>query len=72
MTPRRIWSSSIDSKQRLEIALAEAFVALALDDLEEDRADHILGEDLKQQALPSVGAPSTRIRRFSSSAVGSP
>ncbi len=39
-------------EQRLEIALAEAFVALALDDLEEDRADHILGEDLQQQALP--------------------
>ena len=38
-------------EQRLEIALAEAFVALALDDLEEDRADHVLGEDLQQQAL---------------------
>src|SRR5262245_23370596 len=38
-------------KQGFEIALAEALVALALDDLEEDRPDHILGEDLKQQAL---------------------
>ena len=38
-TPRRIWSSSIDFEQRLEIAFAEALVALALDDLEEDRAD---------------------------------
>jgi hypothetical protein len=38
-------------EQRLEIALAEALVALALDDLEEDRADHVLGEDLQQQAL---------------------
>src|SRR5438270_11812988 len=39
-------------EQRLEIAFAEALVALALDDLEEDRADYVLGEDLQQQALP--------------------
>src|SRR5512146_1304340 len=39
-------------EQGLEVALAEAFVALALDQLEEDRADHVLGEDLQQQALP--------------------
>src|SRR3954469_10858209 len=38
-------------EQCLEIAFAEALVALALDDLEEDRADHILREDLQQQAL---------------------
>src|SRR6185312_248000 len=38
-------------EQRLEISLAETFVALALDDLEEDRADAVLGEDLQQQAL---------------------
>src|SRR5437868_4322418 len=38
-------------EQRLEIAFAEALVTLALDDLEEDRADHVLGEDLQQQAL---------------------
>src|SRR5690606_16987396 len=38
-------------EQRLEIAFAEAFVALALDDLEEDRANHVLGEYLQQQAL---------------------
>ena len=38
-------------EQRAEIALAEAFVALPLDDLEEDRADGVLGEDLQQQAL---------------------
>src|SRR5471032_793328 len=36
-------------EQRAEIALAEAFVAPALDDLEEDRADHGLGEYLQQQ-----------------------
>src|SRR5215469_8862533 len=36
-----------------KIAFAEAFVALALDDLEEDRADHGFGEDLQQQALSS-------------------
>ena len=36
-------------EQGLEVAFAESFVALALDDLEEDRADHFLGEDLQQQ-----------------------
>src|SRR5690349_3349582 len=36
-------------EQGAEIALAEALVAAALDDLEEDRADHGLGEDLQQQ-----------------------
>src|ERR1700743_2488900 len=38
-------------EQGLEVALAEALVALALDQLEEDRADHVLGEDLQQQTL---------------------
>src|SRR6476661_3172407 len=38
-------------EERLEIAFAEALVALALNDLEEDRPDHVLGEDLQQQAL---------------------
>src|SRR6185503_10761235 len=38
-------------EQRLEVAFAEALVALALDDLEEDRADDVLREDLQQQAL---------------------
>ena len=55
-TPRRIWSSSIDSNRGLEVTFAEAVVALALDDLEEDRADLVLGEDLQQQA--AAGAPS--------------
>src|SRR5256712_7456460 len=41
-------------EQRLEVALAEALVALPLDDLEEDRADGGLGEDLQQQ--PAAGA----------------
>src|SRR6478672_5910070 len=36
-------------EQGAEVALAEALVAAALDDLEEDRADHRLGEDLQQQ-----------------------
>src|SRR6266403_1453018 len=36
-------------EQRLEVAFAEALVALPLDDLEEDRADGGLGEDLQQQ-----------------------
>src|SRR5712692_10248009 len=35
-------------EQRLEIALAEAVIALPLDELEEDRADHGLGEHLQQ------------------------
>src|SRR5262249_1609565 len=34
-------------EQRLEISLAEAVVALSLDEFEEDRADHGLGEDLQ-------------------------
>src|SRR3954471_5933687 len=42
-------------EQSLEIALAEALVALALDDLEEDRADHILGEDLEEEAFAGLG-----------------
>src|SRR5271156_2012657 len=42
-------------EQGAEIALAEAFVALALDQLEEDRADHGLGEDLQQQPAARTG-----------------
>ena len=38
-------------KQGFEITLTETLVALALDDLEEDRADQVFGEDLQQQAL---------------------
>src|SRR5262249_38668739 len=38
-------------EQRPEIALAEAFVALPLDDLEENRPDGVLCEDLQEQAL---------------------
>src|SRR5215471_13820019 len=36
-------------EQRAEIALAEALVAAALDDLEENRPDYRLGEDLQQK-----------------------
>src|SRR5262245_66263612 len=36
-------------EQGAEIALAETLVAAALDDLEEDRTDHRLGEDLQQE-----------------------
>jgi hypothetical protein len=36
-------------EQRGEIAFAEAFVPLALDEFEEHRADHRFGEDLEQQ-----------------------
>src|SRR5690606_26960877 len=42
-------------EQGLEVALAEAFVALALDDLEEDRAERVLAEDLQQLALLGLG-----------------
>jgi predicted murein hydrolase (TIGR00659 family) len=42
-------------EQRLEVAFAEALVALALDDLEEDRPDHRLREDLQQQARCAGG-----------------
>lgn len=37
-------------EQGLEVALAETVVSLTLDDLEEDRTDHRLGEDLQQHA----------------------
>src|ERR1043165_4515699 len=37
-------------EQRAEVAFAEALVTFTLDDLEEDRTDHRLGEDLQQQA----------------------
>src|SRR6185437_8608124 len=42
-------------EQGAEIALAEALVAAALDDLEKDRADHRLGEYLQQEAIAMVG-----------------
>ena len=45
-------------EQGAEIALAEALIALALDDLEEDRADGVLGEDLQQQAAVRRRRPS--------------
>jgi hypothetical protein len=35
-------------EQRLEVAFAEALVAFALDELEEDRPELVLGEDLQQ------------------------
>ena len=56
-------------EQRLEVAFAEAFVALALDDLEEDRADRVLGEDLQQLALLGLRR---RRRSGSCSAPGAP
>src|SRR5512139_2400325 len=42
-------------EQGLEIALAGTLVALALNDLEEDRSHHVLGEDLKQDSLAGLG-----------------
>src|SRR5258706_14719058 len=41
-------------EQRLEVAFAEAVVALALDELEEHRAELGLREYLQQQALPAA------------------
>src|SRR5689334_18548830 len=38
-------------EQRPEVAFAEALIALALDDLEEDRTDHGRGEDLQQHLV---------------------
>src|SRR3546814_5033058 len=52
-------------EQGLEVAFAEAFVALALDDLEEDRAERVRGEDLQQLALVGfreIGRASCRER----------
>src|SRR5471032_1406002 len=43
-------------EQRAEITFAEALVALALDDLEEDRTDDVLREDLQQQLAFRLGA----------------
>ena len=44
-------------EQGLEVALAEALVLLALDELEEHRADQGLGEDLQQQARIALVGP---------------
>src|SRR6185312_1229315 len=55
-------------EQGTEVAFAEALVALALDDLEEDRADDVLREDLQQHALALLrvavdqDAPRTQLR----------
>src|SRR5215470_16523410 len=38
-------------EERPEIAFAEALIALALDDLEEDRPDDCRGEDLQQHLV---------------------
>jgi hypothetical protein len=38
-------------EQRLEVAFAEALIALALDDLEEDRSNLVFSEDLQQQVF---------------------
>src|SRR5689334_20401816 len=38
-------------EQGFEIAFAETLIALALDELEKNRADRVLAEDLQQQAL---------------------
>src|SRR6516162_1285901 len=37
-------------EQSLEVAFAEAVIALSLNELEEDRSDDCLGEDLQQNA----------------------
>src|SRR5215831_5717276 len=62
MSARHLQSAATDLvplerlEERLEIALAEAFVALALDELEEHGAKQHLREDLQQQpGLDAVG-----------------
>ena len=42
-------------EQGLEIAFAEALVALALDEFEEHRADHRVGENLQEDAAAFGG-----------------
>src|SRR3546814_21031299 len=42
-------------EQRGEIALAKAFILLALDEFEKDGADHGLPENLEQQARVAFG-----------------
>ena len=46
--PRRILIFLDRDEERAEIALAKTFVALALNEFEEDRTDQICGEDLEQ------------------------
>src|SRR4029078_10183918 len=41
-------------EERAEVAFAEALIALPLNDLEEDRADHGLGEDLQEEAARRI------------------
>ena len=50
-TPRLIWSASMDSNSAWKLPSPKPSIAFALDDLEEDRADGVLREDLQQQAL---------------------
>src|SRR3546814_12086927 len=52
-------------EERGEIAFAEAFVLLALDEFEEDRADHRLAENLEQQPR-EIGRASCRDRVWQS------
>ena len=59
-------------EQRLEVTLAETFIALALDDLEEDRTDDVAGEDLQQHTVRRAGAPSIRMRLRRNSSTISP
>src|ERR1700760_4684631 len=44
-------------EKRPEIAFAETFITLTLDQLEEDRANLISGKDLQQQALSLCRRP---------------
>src|SRR5258708_36676280 len=41
-------------KEGAEIAFTKAFIALALDKLEEDRPQHGAGENLQQQAVAAI------------------
>src|SRR5262249_10155184 len=49
-------------EERLEVAVAEALVALALDDLEEDRAEEVLGEDLEKETFRDAAVDEDLVR----------
>jgi hypothetical protein len=60
-------------EERLEIALAKAVVALALDEFEEDGAQQRAGKDLSNKRfLPPCVVPSIRMPRACSSGTGWP
>ncbi len=72
MTPRRSWSSSIDSNSALKLPSPKPSLPLRWMSSKKIGPIDVRGEDLQQQALPFVGAPSIRMRRLRSSSTSSP